>query len=94
MVNVPVLSEQITEVEPRVSTPSKFLTKKFFLDILLAAKLRETVRVANKPSGTFATIIPMTKITVATAFFELNPWTKPKIPPRTIAMNEIFQVIK
>lgn len=58
---VPVLSEQIQDVEPRVSTPSKFLTKTFSKESLFAVKESPTVIVASKPSGTFATIIPIAK---------------------------------
>lgn len=58
-VKVPVLSEQIQDVEPSVSTDSKFLTRIFFYAILLAVKARETVTVTRSPSGTLATIIPI-----------------------------------
>ena len=58
-VKVPVLSEQIHEVDPRVSTDSRFLTRTFFLAILLAVRARDTVTVARRPSGTLATMIPM-----------------------------------
>ena len=39
-VRVPVLSEQIVVVDPRVSTDSRFLTKTLFLAILLEARVR------------------------------------------------------
>merc|ERR1740139_457440 len=58
-VRVPVLSEQMHEVEPRVSTDSRFLTSTFFLAMRWAVKARETVTVARRPSGTLATMIPM-----------------------------------
>lgn len=46
-VRVPVLSEQMVEVDPKVSTDSKFLTKTFFLAIFLEVKVKATL-VAKK----------------------------------------------
>jgi len=60
-VNVPVLSEQMQEVEPKVSTDSRFFTSTLFSAILVAVMVRPTVTVAKRPSGTFATMIPIIK---------------------------------
>ena len=58
-VSVPVLSEQIQLVEPNVSTASKFFTKTFLSAKRVAVIAKLTVIQPNKPSGTFATIIPI-----------------------------------
>lgn len=55
MVSVPVLSEQITEVQPRVSTEGSDLTIAFFLAIRRVPKAKQVVITAGKPSGMAAT---------------------------------------
>ena len=55
VVSVPVLSEQMTEVQPSVSTDGKLLTMAFFLAILLVPRARQVVMTAGRPSGMAAT---------------------------------------
>ena len=55
VVSVPVLSEQMTEVQPRVSTDGKLLTMAFFLAIRLVPRARQVVMTAGRPSGMAAT---------------------------------------
>ncbi len=52
---VPVLSEQITVVHPRVSTEFNFLTIAFYFDILLDPRAKQVVITAGRPSGMAAT---------------------------------------
>ena len=51
IVKVPVLSEQITEVEPNVSTDGSFLINAFFLVISLTPIDKIIVTIAVNPSG-------------------------------------------
>lgn len=55
VVSVPVLSEHITEVQPRVSTEGNDLTMAFFLAIRRVPKAKQVVMTAGKPSGMAAT---------------------------------------
>ena len=61
-VKVPVLSEQITEVAPNVSTEDSFLTKAWSLAMRWTAMAKDRVTVGRSPSGIKATIIPNAKI--------------------------------
>mmetsp|Transcript_74494 Transcript_74494/g.230211 ORF Transcript_74494/g.230211 Transcript_74494/m.230211 type:complete len:356 (-) Transcript_74494:899-1966(-) len=54
LVSVPVLSEQKTETQPKVSTASIFLTRTFLLTISADAIMSEMVTVGSNPSGTWA----------------------------------------
>lgn len=54
-VSVPVLSEHITVVQPRVSTAGSFLTNAFLLTILLVPNAKQVVITAGSPSGIAAT---------------------------------------
>ena len=51
IVKVPVLSEQITAVEPKVSTEGNFLISAFFLVIFFTPIERTIVTIAVNPSG-------------------------------------------
>ena len=55
VVRVPVLSEQITDVQPSVSTDGKLRTMAFFLAIRRVPNARQVVITAGKPSGMAAT---------------------------------------
>lgn len=55
VVRVPVLSEQMTEVQPRVSTDGKLLTMAFFLAMRRVPRARQVVMTAGRPSGMAAT---------------------------------------
>jgi len=55
VVNVPVLSEQITDVQPNVSTDGNERTIEFFLAIRLVPSAKQVVMTAGRPSGMAAT---------------------------------------
>ena len=54
-VRVPVLSEHITDVQPRVSTDGRDLTMAFLAAIRLVPNAKHVVITAGKPSGIAAT---------------------------------------
>ncbi|EXI73055.1 MAG: hypothetical protein AW07_02987 [Candidatus Accumulibacter sp. SK-11] len=58
-VNVPVLSLQITVVEPSVSTAGRWRTSALRLAIRWVAMASDRVTVGRSPSGTLATMMPM-----------------------------------
>uniref|UniRef100_A0A1L8D8G8 Uncharacterized protein n=2 Tax=Nyssomyia neivai TaxID=330878 RepID=A0A1L8D8G8_9DIPT len=55
VVKVPVLSEQITDVQPRVSTDGRERTMAFFLAIRRVPRAKQVVMTAGRPSGIAAT---------------------------------------
>ncbi len=55
VVRVPVLSEQMTEVQPRVSTEGRERTMAFFLAMRRVPRARQVVMTAGRPSGIAAT---------------------------------------
>ena len=51
VVRVPVLSEQMTEVQPNVSTEGRLRTMAFFLAIRRVPKARQVVITAGRPTA-------------------------------------------
>lgn len=93
IVKVPVLSEQMQLVDPKVSTASKFLQRTFFSDNLFAVSVRPTVTSTIIPSGTLAVIIPMAKIKLRTAGYPTTNPRQNKITP-TMTANMVNLIIK
>ena len=58
-VSVPVLSQQITVVEPSVSTAGRWRTRALRRAMRCVAIASESVTVGASPSGTFATMMPI-----------------------------------
>ena len=94
------VARRFSEQKPRGQRPSppllnmasrsqmgKYCT---FSDIRLAVNVNETVTVASRPSGTLATMIPVTKVTVAIGSFVRTPERMLKMRPRAIARPEIY----
>merc|ERR1719331_208906 len=89
-VSVPVLSEQMQDVLPSVSTPSRFLTMTFFVYILLAVSVRQTVTVASRPSGTFATMMPIINTSDVTASWPMPSAAAKNDIPKAKAIAEMI----
>mmetsp|Transcript_27812 Transcript_27812/g.71909 ORF Transcript_27812/g.71909 Transcript_27812/m.71909 type:complete len:372 (+) Transcript_27812:2889-4004(+) len=89
-VNVPVLSEQMHDVEPSVSTPSKFLTITFFVYIRFAVSVKQTVTVASNPSGTLATMMPIINTKEVTASWPMPSAAAKKEMPSAKAIAEMI----
>lgn len=69
------------DVAPKVSTDCKFLTNTIFFVKVLAVIARATVTVAIRPSGTFATIIPIAKMKLDRISYSIiNPAMKKTHP--------------
>ena len=85
-VNVPVLSEHITDVHPKVSTAGSFLTKAFLLSILDTPSARATVTIAASPSGIAATAKDTPSINI-------SPISLPLIMPSTVTTAHITRHI-
>ena len=64
-VSVPVLSLQITVVEPSVSTEGRCRTSALRFAMRCVAMASDSVTVGSRPSGTFATMMPIANIAFA-----------------------------
>mmetsp|Transcript_41175 Transcript_41175/g.93064 ORF Transcript_41175/g.93064 Transcript_41175/m.93064 type:complete len:267 (-) Transcript_41175:381-1181(-) len=91
-VSVPVLSEQMHEVDPSVSTPSRFFTSTIFECMRRAVSVRHTVTVASRPSGTLATMMEIRKTRFSISSVpSASPMMK-KVTPRKMAMEEMIRM--
>mmetsp|Transcript_88069 Transcript_88069/g.179921 ORF Transcript_88069/g.179921 Transcript_88069/m.179921 type:complete len:392 (-) Transcript_88069:650-1825(-) len=91
-VRVPVLSEQMQVVEPKVSTPSMFFTSTIWVAMDLAVRDRHTVTVASRPSGTLATMIPMANTRLVMISVPRKTPTMKKPTPRTMATADTIMM--
>ncbi len=87
LVRVPVLSEQMTVVLPRVSTEASLLTMDFWRAILETPRARVMVRTAGSPSG----IAETARLTaVMNMVSRSNLWTN--IPMRKTQMQRMTEI--
>ena len=94
-VSVPVLSVQMTEVEPRVSTELSFFTSAFLLLMRCTAMASESVTVGSSPSGMKATTMPSEKMNAAANSLPTNIWSSRKKPtPMHAAKMVICLVVR
>jgi hypothetical protein len=74
LVNVPVLSEQMTETEPRVSTVFNDLQRILFFLIILATMVKLVVSAIGRPSGMKATAAE-TQLTIRRGTLIQSGWS-------------------
>jgi hypothetical protein len=74
MVRVPVLSEQMQVVQPKVYMARNSLASTFFFASLFAVNVSDIVTYNNNPLGALAIVIPMAKVK---AFIASNPIANP-----------------
>jgi len=91
-VRVPVLSVQITDVHPSVSTADNRFMRAFRFAIRCDPRARARVTVGNSPSGTNATIIPRAKIKLDASVTDVRviSMKKNKIPILTATIVTIL----
>ena len=86
-VSVPVLSEAMTEAEPRVSTECSSLTTALRLAMSWTPMARTTDKIAGSPSGTAATASETPSSNTATRpVSEFTPLTRMIVVITTIAI--------
>lgn len=90
IVRVPVLSEHIQVVEPKVSTACSFLARTFFFERRFAVRVRAIVTYNKRPFGTFATVMPIASVSaLITSKPIANPTTRTKIPRKIAAIPSL-----
>ena len=89
---VPVLSVQMTVAEPSVSPDSSLFTRAFLFAMRSDAMLRESVTVGSRPSGTFATIMPMANIMPARSVSPESMLMPKNTVPRVMAIIEMIRM--